>query len=278
MGMIASHRKLKFVVAFAMLCLLALLGQAETAAKPAVALSAASIKNVVLSSDTLDPAYKQHVFAAYSGGVASVSLFRHPDATEADCKIDAVLMAQKIIALDPADIKLVHCIFYDFDRQNEFWEVELRAQLISAFAQGKIGEHELINSVLLKEGKQANPLSQKFAVLSYRGILDQDSVCHGAYEDRRLAIHLRLKELERQGMAVDQFREKYLRIEDAARRGKDADLSAQINSLSKTLDEHVQNLISTGQLAKPELRRSKNSLGEKGAPNVEPLMGTHNKQ
>lgn len=136
----------------------------------------------------------------------------------------------------------------------------------------------MINSVLLKEGKQANPLSQKFAVLSYRGILDQDSVCHGAYEDRRLAIHLRLKELERQGMAVDQFREKYLRIEDAARRGKDADLSAQINSLSKTLDEHVQNLISTGQLAKPELRRSKNSLGEKGAPNVEPLMGTHNKQ
>lgn len=243
-------------------------------AKSASAATADSIKRVVQQSDILEKDYKQQVYASCMDGVASVSLFRHPEATRADCKIDTVLLARKIIDLDPKDIKLVRCIFYDYDRQNQFWEIEVRAQLISAFAQGKIGEHELINSILLSEDKQKNPLSEKFAALSYSGILNQDSVCHGACEDRRLAIHLRVKELERQKIQLGHFREDDLRIEDAARRGKDdSDLSAQISALNKALDAYVQEMIQAGLLQKQELRRAKNALGSAGESRLEPHTG-----
>lgn len=229
-------------------------------AKPSTSLSPGKIKEVVQTSDILDNEYKQQVYAGFQNDVASVSLFRHPDATKADCKIDAVLLARKIIALSPANIKLVRCVFYDYDRQNEYWDVEVRSRLVTAFASGEIGEQELMNSVLLTEDKQANPLSAKLANLSYSGIIDLDAVCKGAFEDKRLAIHLRLEELEKQKASLSHFREDFLRIEDAARRGKDSALLEQINNLSRALDAYVDELTKTGQIQKQELRRSKNSI------------------
>ncbi|MBX9687903.1 MAG: hypothetical protein K2X27_14450 [Candidatus Obscuribacterales bacterium] len=234
---------------------------------------ALSIKKLVQESDILDNDYKQQVFASYSNGVATVSLFRHPDASRADCKIDAVLLSRKIIALAAHDIKVIRCVFYDYDRQNEYWDVEVRAQLVSAFAQGKIGERELIDSILLTEDKQKNPLSAKFSALSYSGIVNADSVCPGAFEDKRLAIHLRLKELSSQKLEIGHFRDDYFRLEDAARRGKDKELLAQINTLNKALDDYLQGLINSGQIQKPELRRAKSALGQSPQIKNEPAKG-----
>ena len=225
----------------------------------AAAISAAAIKTVVQKSDALGADFKEQVFTSYNAGIASVSLFRHPDATKADCKIDAVLLARNIIALAPAEVRLVRCVFYDSERQNEFWEVEVRAQLVNAFGKGEIGERELMDSLLCTEDKQKNPLSEKFASLSYSGILDFDSVCRGALEDKRLAIHLRLEELERQKIDVSHFREDFLRVEDAARRGKDKQLPEQVAALNGSIDRYVQEMIDSGQLQKPELKRAKSS-------------------
>lgn len=246
------------------------LGLSAFAGTP-VQINPASIKEAVTRSDVLDKEYKQHIYTSFENGIASVSLFRHPEATRADCKIDTVLIARQIIALSPHEIKLVRCVFYDCDRQNQYWEVEVRAQLVTAFAQGKIGEQELINSVLLAEDRQKNPLSEKFAALSYSGILNENSVCKGACQDRRLAISLRLKELERQGVAPGHFREDFLRLEDAARRGRASDLFAQINSLTRALDEYEQQMISSGQLPKQELHHSRNALRSKTEAKAAPL-------
>jgi hypothetical protein len=235
--------------------------------------TAAGIKEAVIKSDVLDREYRQQVYTSYENGVASVSLIRHPEASRADCKIDTVLLARRIIALAPRDIKLVRCVFYDFEQQNQYWEVEVRAQLVQAFAQGKIGEHELIDSVLLSEDRQKNPLGAKFAALSYSGILNESSVCKGACEDRRLAISLRLKEIEKQGVELGHFRDDFLRLEDAARRGKAAELIEQISTLNKSLDDYVQEMINAGRLQKPELHRAKNALGVKGEARSQPGLG-----
>ena len=240
----------------AMLQQLAVLARDDTGA-----VSPEKIKIAVEKSDVLDREYRQQINTSYENGIASVSLIRHPEATKADCKIDTVLLARRIIALDPHNIKLVRCIFYDYERQNQYWEVEVQARLVTAFAQGQIGEHELINSVLLLQDKQNNPLSAKYASLSYSGILNESSVCRGACEDRRLAISLRLRELEQQGVSTRHFRDDFLRIEDAARRGKSPDLSAQISALNKSLDDYVQEMIKAGQMQAPQLNRAKNSLG-----------------
>lgn len=225
-------------------------------------ISASSIKSAVESLDFLAKESKQQIYTSYSNGIASVSLFRHPEATKADCKIDTVLLARRVIALAPKEVKLVRCVFYDMDRQNEFWEVEIRAQLVAAFGNGEIGEHDLINSILLTEDRQKNPLSEKYAALSYSGILGFNGVVPGAYEAKRLAIHLRLEELEKQKVEIGRFREDFLRIEDAARRGHDKDLANQVNSLNKNLDQYVDQMISSGMMQKPELKRAKNSVLE----------------
>jgi hypothetical protein len=258
---------------FLTVSLLSLMAQQFALAKDSTHLSSDSIKSAVVQTDVVDKEYKQQVYAAFENGITSVSLFRHPDASRQDCKIDTVLLARKIITLAPSEIKLVRCVFYDPEHQNQYWEAEVRAQLIQAFAQGKIGEHELINSVLLSEDSQKNPLSAKYAALSYSGILNEDSVCKGACQDRRLAIHLRLKEIEQQGVELGHFRDDFLRIEDAARRGKDAELQAQITSLDKALDEYVQEMVRAGQMQKPELHRAKKSLSSNNVPHVETLLG-----
>lgn len=256
-----------------LLCLF-LLPALDSVAAPAQSLNAAAIKKIVNDSEILSPEYHQQVYSSFGSGVASISLFRHPDSTREDCKIEAVLLARKIIALAPAAVQRVRCVFYDYDRQNEYWDVEVRAQLVSAFAEGKIGQRDLLDSVQLKEDKQANPLSEKYAAASYQAILDEDSVCAGAHSEKRLATSLRLKELQRQNVDLGKFKEQFLRIEDAARRGKDAELPKQIEEINKDLDLHVKNLVSTGQIRKPELRRaSKTSLGAQAEPSLDPLMG-----
>lgn len=233
---------------------------------PSHGVSVAAIKKIVQESDILSAEYHQQVYSSFANGVASISLFRHPQSTRDDCKIEGVLLARKIIALDPAAVHLVRCVFYDYDRQNEFWDVEVRAQLVKAYAEGKIGQQELINSVVLTEDRQNNPLSEKFAARSYKSILDEDSVCVGAHAEKRLATALRLKELKQQGVDVTPFREQVLRIEDAARRGHDQNLVEQINAVNQSIDGQVQQLIGSGQLRKPETRRSKNSLGSQKEP------------
>lgn len=236
--------------------------ESEAAPHAAKVVSADAIKQIVKESDVLPSEYQQQVYSSFSNGEASISLFRHPQSTKADCKIDAVLLARHVIALDPAKVKVVRCFFYDYDRQNEFWEVEVRASLVRAYAEGEIGQDELIGSVLLKEDRQANALSEKYAVHSYRAILDENSVVPGVLKERRLAASLRLKELQRQGVDVSAFHDDFLRVEDAARRGNEKQVSSLLSALYKQVDDHVQLLISSGQLTKQEmLRRSKNALG-----------------
>ncbi len=255
--------RLKTLVLAASLLQLGFTLESQAAPHSAKAVNATAIKQIVKDSDILPSEYQQQVYAAYSNGEASISLFRHPQSTRADCKIDGVLLARHVIGLDPAKVKVVRCFFYDYDRQNEYWEVEVRANLVRAYADGKIGRDELVDSVLLQEDRQANALSDKFAAThSYKAILDADGVVPGALSERRLAASLRLKELKRQGVDVSAFHDDFLRVEDAARRGNEQQVATLLASLYKQIDEHVQSLISSGQLTKQEmLRRSKNALG-----------------
>lgn len=188
--------------------------------------------------------------------MVTVSLFRHPEATRDDCKIDSVLISRRILALDPAHVRLVRCVFYDYDRQNEFWRVEVSARLVNAFGAGRIGQQELLNSLVLKADSQENPFSTKFAGLSYKSIIEDSSVVGGPLEDKRLAVDLRLHNLQQQGVDTNSFREDFLRIEDAARRGKGAGLADQLNLINKKIDDRVQLLVGSGLLPKPELKRS----------------------
>lgn len=230
-----------------------------------IKLSADSIAKLVKESDLLDGEYKQQVYASVAGGVVSISMFRHPEATKADCKIDSVLLTRKVMEASKESFKLLRAVFYDFDHQNEYWSVEVRPELVRAFARGNIDEKNLIDSLILKEDKQENPLSAKFALLSYKSIVNLDTVCKGAYLEKRLAIHLRLEELSKLALDLSRFQEDFLRIEDAARRGENKELPQQISTLNSSLDKYLSALVASGQIQDPELRHSKSSLSSVSA-------------
>lgn len=272
--------RLKFLLLAAALLAAVESSQQQSLASPAPAahIDGAAVKRIVKDSDILPPEFKQQVYSTFENGTAAISLFRHPQSTKADCKIDSILLARKIIQLDPRVVNLVRFYFYDYDHQNEFWEVDVRAQLVRAFAEGKIGQSDLINSVLLREDRQANALSEKYAGQSYKSILDENSVVPGAHAEKRLATSLRLKELERQGVDTGSFKDQFLRLEDAARRGHERELHEHIQSLNKQIDSHVQDLVGAGQLKEHETSRRKTTLLEANSHSAKNASGTHSEK
>mgnify|MGYP003384611822 CR=1 FL=1 len=250
-----KSQKLSTVLAAGLLTiLLAPIGIASGTTAP---LTPAQIRAMVQSMDILQPESQTQVYAAYENGVATVCLLRHGDATAEDCKIDAVMLTRKLMKLDTG-LRLARCLFYDSDRQNAFWDVKVRASLVTAFGAGTIDGKTLLNSVILKEDSQVNALSERYKQVTYRGILDEDSVVGGPFAESRLALALRLKSLKAHEVDISQFNEDFLRIEDAARRGNRNGLKLRIDSTNKSIDQYVQSLIATGRLPAPLTRLTKN--------------------
>lgn len=233
----------------------------QNIASPSPALSANAltperIRTLVQKLDILKPEERESVYATCDTALCTVSLFRHPEATREDCKIDAVLLTRELTQVDPK-LKLVRCLFYDADRQNTFWDIKVRSSLVTAFGDGRINKNTLLHSVTLSEDKQSNPLSDKYRQTSYKSMLEQDSVAPGPFADNRLALALRLKTLNSSKIDTAQFHSDFLRIEDAARRGKISGLKTQIDSLDNRIEARVQELISSGQLPAPLTKLSR---------------------
>ncbi|MBY0549353.1 MAG: hypothetical protein K2W95_18905 [Candidatus Obscuribacterales bacterium] len=226
---------------------------------PALAVNALTperVRTLVQKLDILKPEARESVYATCDTALCTISLVRHPEATREDSKIDAVLVTRELTLVNPK-LKLVRCLFYDADRQNTFWDIKVRASLVTAFGEGRINRNTLLHSVTLSEDKQSNPLSDKYRQTSYKSMLEQDSVAPGPFADNRLALALLLKSLSSSKIDTGQFRTDFLRIEDAARRGKISGLKTRIDSLDNRIEARVQELISTGQLPAPLTKLSR---------------------
>lgn len=229
--------------------------------RAAQTLTPEQVRALVQKLDILRPEVRESVYASCQTALCTISLFRHPEATREDCKIDAVLLTRELKRAD-SNLKMVRCLFYDSERQNTFWDINVRASLITAFGEGRINRSTLLSSVTLSEAEQANPLSHKYRQTSYKSLLEQDSVAPGPFEDNRLALALLLKNLTSRKIDTAQFHSDFLRIEDAARRGKTTGLRIQIDSLNNRIDARVQELISSGQLLAPLTKLSGKNLLE----------------
>lgn len=224
-------------------------------------LSASSTENiseetlieVIQNCQNLPEAYRQDVYARCAGGNAAVSLFRPQEASPDDCKIDAILLSRRLMTTFPGKFKTIRVAFYDQDRHNEFWDIQVRASLVNAYAAGKLSQNELLNSISFKEDSQKNPLSSKYASMAYQGIIEAPDVTPGILQDRRLALALRLRSLAAQGVDTKTFQEELLKIEDTARRGQTTGLSARIDKLNNTLNQQTKQLTSKDGLSQNQL-------------------------
>ena len=83
---------------------------------------------------------KGHVF---------VSTYRHGNADENDCKIDAVLIGKAIVEIAPAEITRVTSYFYGKDMSN-YQEVSVTAGDITSFATGQMTQQQLLSSLVVR--------------------------------------------------------------------------------------------------------------------------------
>lgn len=80
---------------------------------------------------------------------ASISTFRAENATDKDCKIDAILLAKTVFDRDP---ELLHVLvrFHDLRNHSEYWEANVSVSDVAAYGAGAISKDQLLNVMELK--------------------------------------------------------------------------------------------------------------------------------
>lgn len=190
---------------------------------------------------------------------ALITSFRNPQASDKDCKVDAVLITRKVVALDPQKFKKVEVYFYETKNPSQYTKVLVTADDINSFGSGKINQAQLFDAVNLTKGEikaQANPLGQ-FKQQSYTQILQRSDVVSGpmAYERGQLLNQIRqLNNSKVDKRVLQTLSQNFVLIEDLARYNQRDGLAQQINLLKERIAQvgGATAVPRAGNFAKPE--------------------------
>ena len=203
-------------------------------------LTALQAREIVKQADVLPSDYRQQVNASVNDDSVAISVFRNPFAQTIDCKIDAVLLGKKLWDKDKT-IKKVHVLFYELAPADTYWDVEVSAAELVAFANGKIGQDELLNKVDLIVREHA-PLKTDFSKLSYKNIIETLGIVKGPKELERANLLVRIDILQVQGENISELRKSYMHAEDLARRGMEKELVAYLKDLGSAIDQQAKKI------------------------------------
>jgi hypothetical protein len=192
------------------------------------------IKQAILSSRVIPPDYRQHVNINVSPGEVAIGVYRNPDAEPFDCKIDAILMAAKVLEAEP-DVRSVGVAFYDISDPDRYWYVVVPSQAVSQYAAGKSTQDEVVHACELTI-KRTNPLAKTYAGMSYQQIIRELPVVSGPLKKERAIALVRLNAVREAGTGDEEERREFLHIEDLARRGDAGATSKALEHLSQQLD------------------------------------------
>jgi len=84
-----------------------------------------------------------------------ITMFRQQDATDKDCKIDALLIAKTVMDLGGSDVTKVTVYFYSLTMSN-YKSVTIRTTDVKAFSGGAVDKDELLKTLDLTSGKVAD--------------------------------------------------------------------------------------------------------------------------
>lgn len=200
-------------------------------------ISETKIRELIASSEIVPIDYRQHVSIAERADRVLVSVYKAPDAEQADCKIDAILMAEKVLEAAP-DTKLVEVFFYDLLPQDKVWAVEVPTSAVVAYATGQTDKFEIISAARLTT-KPVNALASSYGGQSYKQIIQSLGVLEGPAQDQRALSLVRIDELAGQGKETGEFRKQYLHIEDLTRRGDLMKMRHELNTLVTALEKEL---------------------------------------
>ncbi|MBX9772208.1 MAG: hypothetical protein K2X29_12600, partial [Candidatus Obscuribacterales bacterium] len=187
---------------------------------PAQAVTPEEVGKTIKDAHILTPGYD--IKPVLTSDSALITSFRNPQASDKDCKVDAVLITRKVIALDPQKFKTVEVYFYDTKNPTQYTKVAVSAEDISRFGAGKLSQAQLMDTVGLVHGQikaQVNPLGQ-FRQQSYTQILQRSDVVAGPMATERAQLLSQIRQLN--GSKIDKrqvqtLSQNFVLIEDLAR-------------------------------------------------------------
>jgi hypothetical protein len=207
------------------------------AAVQASSQSEAKIRELIQSSEIVPIDYRQHVNIAERTDRVMISVYKAPDAEQADCKIDAILMAEKVLEAAP-ETKTVEVFFYDLAQQDKVWAVEVPTAAVIAYAAGNLDKLQIISAAHLTS-KPVNTLASSYAGQSYKQIVEKLGVLAGPAQDQRALALVRIDELAGKGKETGEFRKQYLHIEDLTRRGDLMKMRHELSTLASALEKEL---------------------------------------
>ncbi len=150
-----KKHKLLFAIAMASFCL----------SQPTFAQTTESIEQLVNNAKILPAEYK--IRAYVKGPEATIVTYRNAKAIDQDCKIDAILIAQKVMAAYKT-IAAVRTQFCYINTPSQYDQVEIHAGDVKAFDSGGLTKQRLLDSLPITRGgagKQATVDNTKFQLM-----------------------------------------------------------------------------------------------------------------
>lgn len=216
------------------------------------AITADKVQALIEKAKILGQDYK--VSAAVNGEEAIIATYSSARSRKVDddCKINAILMAKKIMEADPQDIKRVRVRFYDPNETKKYREVVIREGDIKAFGSRQMSQKDLLASIEITQGGGA----------AAPGVSEREIV-PGLREEARKAIKRHITYLEGRRVGVGPFWRELARIEDEvkilnnASEAKDAD---KVKDLTTKIDQDVDRLLSALDRQEEALKAAQQSV------------------
>jgi hypothetical protein len=109
-------------------------------------LAAEDLQSVLLKAKVFDAQPK--ITVSVDGSAVAISTYRSENATEQDCKIDAVFAAKTAIEAD-SSISRVSVLFHDTRVPDDYYEVPVTLGDIAAYRSGQITKDQLLSALVL---------------------------------------------------------------------------------------------------------------------------------
>ncbi|CAN5416375.1 hypothetical protein BH11CYA1_BH11CYA1_38060 [soil metagenome] len=194
------------------------------------AITAAEMVTVIQNAKIVGSDYP--VRASIIDQEAIITTKRNPKAVDKDCKIDAIMIGKVLVETYSKEILRVKVIFSDYEKQI-YTSVNLSKGDLTAFADGKLSQDDLLNSIQLTTYKEdVSP----FAPRGGSGT-SSTGAAPGPLLEKRLLLLSRIEGLKQKGTNVKAYVDYFNTIEDAVKNGDEEKVKALTASLSEKLND-----------------------------------------
>lgn len=182
-----------------------------------------AVVDLIRHANLVNASYK--LTASISNDEALITTQKKPKETDAECKIQAVLIAKTAFEAIPGNIQRVKVLFLDYAADASS-SVQVSRAEVKLFGSGAMSEKDLLSSIIItNSGASTSASSGNTAVQA------------GPAQTDRLLLLGRIENLKKQGTNVSAFMSYFNQIEEAAKSGDEKSVNEKVAYLRDHVSE-----------------------------------------